>query len=517
MPTCDRDRLGRYEILAELGRGAMGTVYKARDPKIDRLVAIKTISVENSQGNGLAEFRERFFREARAAGRLSHPGIVTIYDVDEDSEAGPFIVMEYVEGHTLDQLLAAESEPVSSRMALDLAEQLAEALHYAHTQGIVHRDIKPANIIVTETGRAKITDFGIAKLDLTQLTATGHVFGTPSYMSPEQIEGEEVDARSDLFSLGVVLYSMLTGYKPFQGNSAATISYKLVYKDPVPVTALNAALPIHCDYVVSRALAKMPAQRYQTGQKMAEDLQDIQAGVAPRSLAEHATHAAAEQTRIQPAMRTGTIRSERGLGRRVGRQWYGVFSGKKALWLGFAIVLVLCSGVLYRLRQVSATPSPAINRAADMNRPPDVASSAPLAPAPQAVSVQPLVPVATSASSTASRKPPLAAAKSPLDIAVQSPFTSATLSIWVDDKMAYEHEMSGQSRKRMWVVRTVEGNFSSTMSVPAGSHLLRVQVASEGDHYLGVVRVEGEFVKQTRKTLTVTFHGRDHEMSAQLN
>jgi predicted Ser/Thr protein kinase len=354
-------------LFAELGRGAMGTVYKARDPKIDRLVAIKTIAVANSQANDLGDYCERFFREARAAGRLSHPGIVTIYDVDEE-ETGPFIVMEYVAGCTLEQLLTGDRKRVSPTMAVDLAEQLALALHYAHTQGIVHRDIKPANIIITEGGRAKIADFGIAKLDLTQLTATGHVLGTPSYMSPEQIEGEEVDARSDLFSLGVVLYSMLTGYRPFQGNSAATISYKLVYKDPVPVTALNAALPMHCDYVVSRALAKRPQERYQNGLEMALDLQDIKAGVAPRSLAADAQPNAAQQTQRQPAVRTSGIRREGGLGRRVGREWYVVFSGKKALWLGLGIVVALCFGVLYRIHQLSTALSSAGKSATATNR-----------------------------------------------------------------------------------------------------------------------------------------------------
>jgi serine/threonine-protein kinase len=327
----------------------MGTVYQARDPKIDRLVAIKTISVPGPTPNGADNFRERFFREARAAGRLSHPGIVTIYDVDEDSECGPFIVMEYVPGLTLERILSGESGQVSPVMALDIAEQLAQALHYAHGQGIVHRDIKPANIIVTEQGRAKITDFGIAKLDLSQFTATGQVFGTPAYMSPEQIEGEEVDARSDLFSLGVVLYSMLTGYRPFQGNSAATISYKLVYKDPVPVSALNSALPVHLDYVISRALAKSPAQRYQSGEEMAFDLQDVRAGVRPRTLnGESQPSNSVERTQVQAVLQNapGVARERKGPSR--SQAAFDWLRAKKVFLPALALVVVLGGGLTYR-------------------------------------------------------------------------------------------------------------------------------------------------------------------------
>ena len=508
MPTCDRERLGRYEVLAELGRGAMGTVYQARDPKIDRLVAIKTISVPNSAPPGSSDYRERFFREARAAGRLSHPGIVTIYDVDEDPECGPFIVMEYVSGQTLERLLSHEAEEhLSPGIALDLADQLAQALHYAHTQGIVHRDIKPANIIVTSDGRAKITDFGIAKLDLSQFTATGQVFGTPSYMSPEQIEGEDVDARSDLFSLGVVLYSMLTGYRPFQGNSAATISFKLVYKEPVPVSALNSALPVHLDYVISRALAKSPVNRYQSGQEIAFDLEDIKAGVAPRSLGGKSESSEADETRVQSTSRTNLTRN--GNSRRRSRlaipyekrEW---LRGKKVFFLALALTLVFGAGFFYQARHRSSSVSPATVSVGGSGEAP-ASPAAPVAiVAPES---QPAVPAHMNSTAVGTQ----------VGITVHDPFSSAILTIWVDDKIAYQHRLSGQTKKRMWVVKSVEGDFSGTMLVPAGKHALRVQVSSEHDHYLGVARVAGEFARGSRKTLSILFHGREHEMSANLD
>ena len=273
------ERFGRYEILAELGRGAMGIVYKARDPKINRVVAIKTFSLAGQPPEEEQEYRERFFREAEAAGRLSHPGIVTVFDVGEQPESrSPYIVMEFVSGQSLDQILSRDDHKLPLEIALQLAHELAEALDCAHGQGVVHRDLKPANILITEDGHAKIADFGVAKLNLASHTLAGRALGTPAYMSPEQLNGETVDGRSDLFSLGVVLYTTLTGYRPFQGNSAMTVSYKVVHCDPVAASVLDTQLPQGLDYIINRAMAKDPAQRYQRGMEMALDIQDLRDG-----------------------------------------------------------------------------------------------------------------------------------------------------------------------------------------------------------------------------------------------
>jgi serine/threonine protein kinase len=302
MQSVKPSNFGRYEILAEIGRGAMGVVYKAHDPTIDRVVALKTILLPEHQSAEEKKFRERFLLEAQAAGRLSHPSIVTIYDVGEDIQTqNPFIVMEFVEGESLEKQLSDLGGDFPSECALALIRELACALDYAHSQGIVHRDIKPGNVLLATDGRPKITDFGVAKLNMAYQTVAGQALGTPAYMSPEQLNGDAVDGRSDLFSLGVILYTLLTGHRPFQGNSAMTVSFRVVHRDPLPVSAYDSDFPPDVDYVIGRAIAKDPAARYQTGNEMADDLADLQEGRVPRSKENHATPLLYSREQTNPA------------------------------------------------------------------------------------------------------------------------------------------------------------------------------------------------------------------------
>ncbi len=269
-------KIGRYEIVEEVGRGAMGAVYKARDPNIGRVVAIKTILASALTGPLADEYRKRFQREARAAGILAHPGIVTVYDVDED-DGTAFLVMEFVTGRTLASALdRGERFPFSS--IYDLGSQLARALHYAHSHGVIHRDIKPANILLTAPpGGApdtmvKITDFGVAKLSNSQITTVQQMLGTPAFMSPEQCTGAPLDGRSDLFSLGVILYWMATGDKPFVGETLTALSYKIVHAEPIPPRSLNPGIPSRLEKIILRCLAKNPDARYSSGQEIAAEL-----------------------------------------------------------------------------------------------------------------------------------------------------------------------------------------------------------------------------------------------------
>jgi len=272
-------KLGRYEVLNELGKGAMGVVYLAKDPVIGRLVAVKTIrtSQMGDDDSESREFRERFVREAQTAGILSHPNIVTIHDIGEDTESRTsFIAMEYIEGRNLKTLLADKKKFTWDEVA-DLIAQIGEALDYAHRKGIIHRDVKPANIILTTDGKVKITDFGIAKVASSNLTTTGQFLGTPNYMSPEQVSGAPVDGRSDIFSLGVVLYEMLTNRKPFQGDNLTAISYKIVHEDFTPPGDLSPEVPHEFNPIVARAMAKDPWNRFQRGKDMALALYQLKA------------------------------------------------------------------------------------------------------------------------------------------------------------------------------------------------------------------------------------------------
>lgn len=251
-------KIGRYEILDEIGQGAMGTVYRARDPLIERTVAIKTVPIAQLRQDD-ADAESRFLREAQSAGRLSHPNIVTIYDVGE-TDALAYIAMEYLAGSTLRDVMNVGPMPLD--LALDTTLQMAEALAFAHEHGVIHRDIKPANVIVTgQRGRIKLTDFGIAHLTNSGHTLAGQMLGSPRYMSPEQAMGREVDGRSDIFSLGAVLYEMLTGRYAFDGESLPTIVYRVINETPVTAANLRPALPEALSDLLADMLSKHPEAR----------------------------------------------------------------------------------------------------------------------------------------------------------------------------------------------------------------------------------------------------------------
>jgi serine/threonine-protein kinase len=263
--------LGRYEVLGEIARGAMGVVYKARDPLIDRVVAIKTIALGLSDAETEA-FERRFFREAKSAGRLNHPNVVTIYDVGKSGDVA-YIAMEFLDGRSLREILDS-GVVLSTDTIVDIVAQVAEGLAFAHEQQVIHRDVKPANIMVLTNGTVKITDFGIALLPTGTRTLAGNVFGSPRYTSPEQVIGRPVDGRSDIFSLGAVLYEMLTGRPPFAGDDLNSILTQ-VLSDPTPApSSHNPKIPRAFDHIVGKAVAKDPQDRYQSAYSMAMDLRN---------------------------------------------------------------------------------------------------------------------------------------------------------------------------------------------------------------------------------------------------
>ena len=444
-------QLGRYEIVAELGRGNMGAVFRARDPKIDRTVAIKTIAVPAGAAKDIEHYRQRFFREAQAAGRLSHPGIVTIYDVGEDEAAHtPFIVMECVDGESLDRLVAAAPSGTLARAsALELVQHIAEALDYAHAQGIVHRDIKPANIMVTAAGQPKIADFGIAKLALVETTMPGQIVGTPAYMSPEQLNGKAVDGRSDLFSLGVIAYWLLTGIKPFDGDTLTEICAQVVTKDPAPPSHVVPGISQDHDYVLSRALAKDPALRYQRGSEFAADLEDLRAGNKPRSRTQQETTQRAPQidrTVQLPANAAMAVAvAPKGVNRR----------RKLLIYALVAIILLLAGAGLLAVSLNGSRPAT-------------------------------------------------------LQIVGQYPFHRGEIYIWVDGDLRYHDELRAAAGQRVKPSHNPAENESLALTLPvtAGRHTIRIQVDAEGKIYDHDTAIPGFFRAYSQKTLLVNFGSR---------
>ena len=270
----DLRNLGRYQIQGVLGKGAMGTVYRGVDPAINRPVALKTIRLDFvSDPEEMAELKERLHREAQAAGKLSHPNIVTIYDVGSEGSL-QYIAMEFLEGQTLEEMIKKKTR-FNYRIIAQMITQICQALEYAHEQGIVHRDIKPANIMVLGDYRIKVMDFGIARVDSNSMTKTGIAMGTPNYISPEQLKGTEIDRRADIFSLGVMMYEMLLGRRPFKGENLTSLMYAVLNHEPEKPSSVRPQVPLLFDHILGKALRKDPAERYQKASEVTTDLQDF--------------------------------------------------------------------------------------------------------------------------------------------------------------------------------------------------------------------------------------------------
>jgi eukaryotic-like serine/threonine-protein kinase len=563
-------RFGRYQILDELGRGAMGVVYKARDPRINRVVAVKTISLVGQPPEEDREYRERFFREAEAAGRLSHPGIVTIFDAGEEPETrAPYIVMEYVGGESLEKLLARSDRKLPMGTALQLTLEIAEALDSAHCMGVVHRDLKPANILLTYDGHAKIADFGVAKLNLAHQTSSGRAWGTPAYMSPEQLNGDVVDGRSDLFSLGVILYTILTGHRPFQGNSALTVSYKVVNRDPIPATLLDTELPPGLDYIITRAMAKDPRERYQRGMEMVLDIQHLQQGKEPWSKAwqqgSAAEASAAQQAKekIRPSSLNKTAVVYKANAKPIARpRTRSPFADLKKKVLGklqvgaWIVITFLMLGLAAISLNRSVTPPrpttrlPLSEPVLTINTEPPSASasaSVPKPPSPSApkqkrvtarttnVLNQPALtlwnatqnadrgtvsaPQPELANLALTPSNPAALALATLEIEVEHKFPAAHLTIWVDDRLAYTRMLAGNDKKTLGVFHHVAGHEFHAMPIAAGKHQLRVQVTAAAGPGSAAFRassnLEGVFSGTQENVLHITF-AKNGEMNLSL-
>ena len=489
--------LGRYLIEAEIGRGAMGVVYRAYDPQIGRQVAIKTISLTGQEFGDEQEYRSRFLREVRAAGRLSHPGVVTIFDAGEDPETQePYLVMEYVTGEPLSKLLGRHRK-LSLPLSLQYAQEIAEALDYAHSQGVVHRDIKPANILITEDGHAKIADFGVAWLRQ-EITQVGEVVGSPAYMAPEQMSGKQGDARSDLFSLGVVLYSMITGFRPFQGNSAKTVVFKVMNIEPVPVTSFQTEVSPELDAIVSRAIAKDPEERYPSGAALARDIQAFRdSGFDPSettsfitpSLHKDARSAKKNQRPVRPYLKYSLPAAI-------------AFVAIAGFFFGWRMVRVrdvpLPADVMAELRLHPIRPRPvthmgAMLRKAIARRP---RAHSKLLPAKSGVPLQTL------------------AESVKVQVEIQHHFNGAKASIWFDDKLVFDHNLRGADQRHP-LLRAVEVNQVTTFQFAPGKHWLQVRIVSASNNYDQVETLDTDLAPGSERVLYVNCDKRKMQVALQ--
>lgn len=513
-------RFGRYEVVAELGRGAMGVVYKARDPEIDRLVAVKTVSLWGQEPEEEQEFRLRFKNEAQAAGRLHHPAIVSVFDVGEDPDnQDPYIVLEYVSGQPLQRILAREKK-LPFEKALKLTEQLAEALDYAHAQGVVHRDMKPANILVTEDGRAKIADFGIAKLNLAHFTIPGKVLGTPAYMAPEQLSGEGSDGRSDLFSLGVILYVMVTGHSPFPGSSATTVCFKVANREPVSASALDMMLPPQIDAVISRAIAKNPKERYQSGSEFANDLRLLQQAAKHSSttMSMQAISALTTNRNLGTGNKQAKVQPVAAVAQARGMVHSFLYKAPiRDLVLGGAI-LVLLVLIGAQSKVLLSSPKTVGTAVAIETKPGSVTSDdRQSASAPTAAPARPaqakralakatrphLRAVAAKAEPAVAKVEPVGTAT--LDLGVQHQFKDATLFVYIDGKLSLSRPLHGAVQKKLVVFNGVHGVESDSLEIPAGRHLVRVRALSTDQTTDLSKTLTADFAAGDEKSLEVTF------------
>src|SRR5262245_14749383 len=440
------ERIGRYEVEAEIGHGSMGVVYRARDPRIGRVVALKCVAFSFPLPSGEEDdFLRRFYHEAQIAGSLSHPNIVTIHDVGtKEAEGSAFIAMEYVIGTNLQELLAGGGRlPVAQ--VCDVARQAADALDYAHRSNVVHRDIKPGNLVVTPEGQLKILDFGIARLATGDVTHPGRLMGTPNYMAPEQVTGGAVDGRADQFSLAVTLYHLLTGERPFNGESITAISYQVVNIMPPPPSRLNPSLPPDVDRVLARALAKEPAARFAT-------CQDFAAGLATAlSTWSDAAGRAMERTLVSE----GGIRQV-WLGARGPRDLFDRLGSPVALarWALALVGLGLLAAAPYLLDSLSQT-----GKAAPLQVP--------------RAGLRPVL--ETGAFPTHAAAPPPAArpsaASGTIALELQHKFTSGAISVRVDGSEVVRTSLSSGGSKTRW---------RRDIPVAPGRRRLEVRVTGDG-------------------------------------
>ncbi len=520
-------RIGRYEIRRELGRGMMGVVYEALDPSLHRLVALKVVRLLFAVTDADKEtFEKRFLSEARIAGHLSHPGIVVVHDVGRDPQTGMlYLALELLHGRTLAEMTSEEGR-LPWRKALEIVAAVARALHYAHAQGVIHRDIKPANIMVLPSGEPKIMDFGLAKIEAgADLTVAGQSVGTPLFMSPEQVQGQKLDGRSDLFSLGSVLYTLLTGTRAFAAESVARIMNRVADHDPRVATALVPELPEAVDYLLARALAKEPADRYPDGRTMAEDLDDVLKARTPRHRAGWTPPPPAEGTVASSAPEPSLVELElqpvveekapaRPRPRRHGFRLLALvllFGGLAAYYLSLrpddplaeVLAVILAPGPTPDALPPPLPPPPTViaepATPIPPTTPPPVVESTVPSPPPASLAESPTPkprPTATPSPRTGSKPAPAR-----LSLRMEHRLDNGTVKVFLDGQLVAKEELDAQVTRKVLFFELRKGVVEETLKVTPGRHEVRVQV--KWDDNTRSRRISGTFRSGVTRRLEI--------------
>ena len=530
------ETIGRYRIQGELGRGMMGVVYEAHDPSLNRRVALKVVrllfAITDAEKDS---FERRFLSEARIAARLSHPGIVVVHDIGRDPQNGIlYIALERLRGRTLAEM-TADGGRLPWRQALEITVQVARALAYAHAQGVVHRDIKPANVMVLATGEPKIMDFGLAKHEAGhELTAAGQFMGTPLFMAPEQVLGQKVDGRTDLFSLGAMLYTLLTGTRAFAADSMHRIMSRVAHQEAQPATELVEDLPPVLDDVLARAMAKDREQRYPNGEELAADLEDVLAGRAPRHLAGWTRQTPVDGTMVStlepvaappppaPPRRRHPLRTLFLALLLAGSAVYYFRSAWPDRLVGALEAMLFPvpppAPVAPPTTLVPPTTRPPERRAAESPPPEspllaEAPSPAPTAtPSPTPAATRSPTPRPTPSRSAGAKAAPGATPKPapkatptprPASLAVhmEHHLRSGTVRVWLDDRLVVEETLDARVTGKILFFPVRKGVVEERLKVAPGRHELRVQV-KWGDN-TEVKRIAGTFRAGATKQLEI--------------
>ncbi|MBX7184542.1 MAG: serine/threonine protein kinase [Vicinamibacteria bacterium] len=461
------ETVGRYQLLRELGRGMMGVVYLAKDPDLGRDIALKIIQLPpGATPSERAAFEQRFFSEAQSAARLTHPGIVIVHDVGRDAASGAlYMALQLLPGQTLDNLLRSKNR-LEWREALRITRRVAEALEHAHSEGVVHRDIKPANIMILPSGDPKIMDFGIAKIETERLTATGQFIGTPLYMSPEQAMARPVDGRSDIFSLGSVLYEMLTGIPAFDGESVTKILFQLMSTEPEPPSARVSSLPSSIDSILRRCLAKDVTLRYPNAQALADDITAI---IGPGT----------DASRVPAAVPgSGTEVAENPLAplvnpsgdRRIPEDWTSLetrfLPGSPALRRRRALMVaggVMALAIAALEAWILLSPPPPVARRVETRAEPE---QEPEAPSPPPEPEPRPTPAPTRPANQAAR----------LTIDFEHSLKGGVFRVYVDDLKVIDEPFGGRVTKKIVGLEMRKGRLTETLEVTPGLRTLKVEV-----------------------------------------